>query len=439
MTKAMQVEHVGVGALKPYVHNARTHSKKQIKQIATSIERFGFTNPVLVSDAGQIIAGHGRVEAAKLLGLKDVPTIRLSHLSEAQRRAYILADNKLASNAGWDKDMLAIELRSLIEMDFEVELTGFSVTEVDLLIDDPLDSSPAQASGPEDEIAPLTDPGSAVTRSGDVWVLGPHRLICGDARDPATFEALLQGRRADVVFTDPPSNALMDGHPCGLGRTRHEEFGTGLGKMSSRALAGFLAQTLGNAANACRDGAIAFVCMDWPHMGELMTAGQSAFSELMNLCVWSKTIAGMGRFYRSKHELVFVFKVGTAPHTTTVGLGDTGRYRTDIWDYAGVDRTKKKHAEEPAVHRTVKPVALVVDAIKDCSKRGETVLDPFAGSGTTLIAAQMSGRSARAIESDPVNCDAIVRRFERVTGKQAKLLATGDRFETTSKERAAGR
>jgi DNA modification methylase len=210
----------------------------------------------------------------------------------------------------------------------------------------------------------------------------------------------------------------------------------GVGEMSSPAFAGFLAETLGNAAKVSRDGAIAFVCMDWRHVGELITAGQSAFSELKNLCVWNKTNAGMGSFYRSKHELVFVFKVGTAPHTNTFGLGDTGRYRTNVWDYAGVNTMKKERAEELAMHPTVKPVALVADAIKDCSKRGETVLDPFAGSGTTLIAAEKTGRSARVIEFDPAYCDGIVRRFERMTGKQAKLFATGESFETTADERA---
>src|SRR4051794_4636343 len=430
------IEPLPPSALRPYSRNARTHSTKQIRAIARSIERFGFTNPVLISEENEIIAGHGRVEAAKHLGIDSVPTLRLSHLNAAQRRAYVIADNKLALNAGWDRETLAIELQALVDLEFEVELTGFSLAEVDLVIDEARDSSPEPGGGPEDEIVPATDLATAVTRSGDIWVLGRHRLICGDSRHPVTFDGLLRGERAAVVFTDPPYNVPIDGHVCGLGRTRHREFAMGVGEMSSTAFAGFLTDTLGNAANACNDGAIAFVCMDWRHMGELLTAGQSVFSELKNLCVWNKTNGGMGTFYRSKHELVFVFKVGTAPHTNSFGLGDTGRYRTNVWDYAGVNTLKRERMDELAIHPTVKPVALVADAIRDCSKRGEIVLDPFAGSGTTLIAAEKTGRRARLVEFDPVYCDRIVRRFEAFTGKEARLATTDDTFEDVAALRA---
>ncbi len=432
------IQAVPVANLRPFARNARTHSKKQVKQIAASIERFGFTNPVLISDDHEIIAGHGRVEAAKLLGRTSVPTLRLSHLSEAQRRAYVIADNKLALNAGWDREVLAIELQGLIDINFDVELTGFSLAEIDLVIDDAQESSATPTSTrpeKEDEV-PALAPDEIVTRRGDVWTLGRHRLICGDSQQAGTFASLLQGERADLVFTDPPYNVPIDGHVCGLGRTRHREFAMGVGEMSSEAFTSFLQQTLGHAAAASRDGAIAFVCMDWRHMGELLRAGEAVFSELKNLCIWNKTNGGMGTFYRSKHELVFVFKVGTAPHTNSFGLGDTGRYRTNVWDYAGVNTMKAERMDELAMHPTVKPVALVADAIKDCSKRGEIVLDPFAGSGSTLIAAEKTGRRARAIEYDPAYCDVIVRRFQHVTGKHAKLAATGASFEDVADERA---
>jgi DNA modification methylase len=428
---------MAVARLRPCRKNARTHSKKQIRQIAASINEFGFTNPVLISDDDEIIAGHGRVEAAKLLGIQSVPTLRLSHLDAAQRRAYVIADNKLALNSGWDREVLAIELQGLIDLQFDVEIAGFSLAEVDLLLDEARESSPDPQDGGEDEIPPLVDAGKAITRLGDVWLLGRHRLLCGDSRQLLSFDNLLDGTCADLVFTDPPYNVPIDGHVCGLGRIRHREFAMGAGEMSRADFTTFLRETLGHAAASCRDGAVAFVCMDWRHMGELLAAGEAVFSELKNVCVWNKTNGGMGSFYRSKHELVFAFKVGSAPHTNTFGLGGTGRYRTNVWDYAGVNALKPSRAEELAMHPTVKPVALVADAIKDCSKRGEIVLDPFGGSGTTVIAAEKTGRCAHVIEFDPGYCDRIVRRFEQVTGKQATLAASGQSFETVAEQRLA--
>jgi len=434
-TEPMAVEVILIARLRPYRGNARTHSKKQIRQIADSIRKFGFTNPVLIGDDDEIIAGHGRVEAAKLLGMQSVPTLRLSHLGTAQRKAYALADNKLALNAGWDHELLAIELQAIIDLDFDVEITGFSLAEVELVLEEARESSPDPDHGADNAVPPLTDPASAVTRSGDLWLLGRHRLLCGDSRNLATFEHLLGDERADLIFTDPPYNVPIDGHVCGLGRVRHREFAMGVGEMSKETFTAFLRETLGHGAARCRDGAIAFVCTDWRHMGELLAAGQAVFCELKNLCVWNKTNGGMGSFYRSKHELVFVFKVGNAPHTNTFGLGDTGRYRTNVWDHAGVNSLRPGRNEEAAMHPTVKPVALVAEAIKDCSRRGEVVLDPFAGSGSTLIAAHRTGRRARLVEFDPAYCDRIVRRFKQVAGKQATLAATQQRFEVVAEER----
>ena len=417
------VEPIAVTRLRPYRGNARTHSKQQIRQIADSIRKFGFTNPVLVSDDDEIIAGHGRVEAAK-----GVPTLRLSHLDAAQRRAYVLADNKIALNAGWDREILAIELQALV-LEFDLEITGFSLTEVDLVLDEARENSPAPEHDAEDAFPPVADPRTAVTKCGDIWLLGRHRLLCGDSRNRETFGRLLQDECADIVFTDPPYNVPIDGHVCGLGRIRHREFAMGSGEMSSERFAAFLQVTLGHAAGCCRNGAIAFVCMDWRHMGELLAAGRAVFSELKNLCIWNKTNGGMGSFYRSKHELVFVFKVGDAPHLNTFGLGETGRCRTNVWDHAGVNSLHRGRSEELAMHPTVKPVALVAEAIKDCSGRGQIVLDCFGGSGTTLIAAEKAGRQARLIEFDPTYCDQILHRFERTTGKSVRLAATGQSFE----------
>ncbi|ODP38759.1 DNA methylase N-4 [Sphingomonas turrisvirgatae] len=423
-----------VAALRSYPGNSRTHSKKQIKQIAASIERFGFTNPVLVSDAGEIIAGHGRVEAAKLLGHKMVPTLALSHLSPAERRAYVLADNKLALNAGWDREILAIELQALVDLEFDVELTGFSLAEIDLVLDEAGDADPDRPEAPEDVVPVVV--GEPVTRMGDLWQLGRHRLLCGDTRSPTDIDRLIDGERADLVFTDPPYNVAIDGNVCGLGSVKHREFAFASGEMSQAQFTAFLTETLGNIAGVMRDGAIAFVCMDWRHMGELLTAGGAVFTELKNLVVWNKSNGGMGAFYRSKHELIFVFKQGTAEHTNSFGLGETGRYRTNVWDYAGISSISADRSAELAMHPTVKPVALIADAIRDCSRRGEIVLDGFGGSGSTLIAAEKTGRSARLIEYDSLYCDTIVRRWEAVTGKRAMLVETGQRFEDVAEMRA---
>lgn len=422
-----------VASLKPYARNARTHSKRQIKQIAESIERFGFVNPVLVGDDGTIIAGHGRVDAARLLGLRAVPTLALSHLTEAEKRAYVIADNKLALNAGWDREILAIELQGLIDLDFEVELTGFSLAEIDLVLDEAGEADPNVPDSAEDIFAVVAGP--AISRRGDLWIMGRHKLICGDARDTSDYARLLGSERVDMVFTDPPYNVSIDGNVCGLGTVRHREFAFASGEMSQMQFTRFLEDSLGPMASVMRDGAIAFVCMDWRHMEELLTAGKSVFTELKNLVVWNKTNGGMGAFYRSKHELIFVFKQGTAPHTNSFGLGETGRYRTNVWDYAGISSISASRSEELAMHPTVKPVALIADAIRDCSKRGEIILDSFGGSGSTLIAAEKTGRAARVIEYDPIYCDTIVRRWQAYSGKDARLAGCDSVFDEIAEAR----
>lgn len=424
-----KIELRDVTQLRPNPHNARTHSRLQVRQIAASIERFGFTNPILMDEAGMVLAGHGRLEAAKLLGMVQVPVLQLSHMSDAERRAYVLADNKLALNAGWDRDLLAMELQGLIDLDFEIKLTGFSTAEIDFALDAAADAKPDGDDG-LDDVPTLTGP--AVTRAGDLWQLGRHRLLCGNARSSEDLDSLMDGSPARLIFTDPPYNVPIDGHvqtqrkpgsgKSGSAKVRHREFGEASGEMDAEAFTAFLTSTLGNAASHAVDGAIAFVCMDWRHMGELLAAGTSVFTELKNLVVWNKTNAGMGTFYRSKHELIFVFKKGTATHINTFGLGDTGRYRTNVWDHAGMTSVGKARSEALALHPTVKPVALIIDALKDCSHRGNIVLDPFGGSGSTLIAAKTCGRSARLLELDPLYCDTILTRWQQLTGQQAMLV-----------------
>ena len=425
-----------IDSLRPAKRNPRTHSRRQIRQIADSIERYGFTNPVLIDDDGGIVAGHGRVAAAKLLGLGTVPVVPIGDLSAKERKAYALADNKLALNAGWDQELLAVELQELLDAGFEMELTGFGLAEIDFTLDVARQSKPIAEDPATDRIPAVAE--TAVSRPGDLWHLGRHLLLCGDARERGHYERLMGRDEVGLVFTDPPYNVPIDGHVSGLGRIRHRAFAMCVGEMAEDAFVGFLAGALTNMAAHCRDGAILFVCMDWRHMGELTAAGRQSGLELKNLCVWNKTNGGMGTFYRSKHELVFVFKHGEAPHVNSFGLGDTGRYRTNVWDYPGISSIGRNRTSEQEMHPTVKPVALVADAIKDCSRRGDIVLDPFAGSGTTLIAAQTTGRTARLIEFDPGYCDTIIRRFEVFTGKEATLGDTRETFETVSLQRLSG-
>jgi DNA modification methylase len=404
-----------------------------LPQIAKSIERFGFTNPILVSRDLEIIAGHGRVEAAKLLGLSIVPVIELAHLTANERRAYMLADNKLALNATWNQELLAVELSDLIEIDFDVELSGFSMAEIDIVIGTAEASSPQNDRGPDDVVPELSD--VAVSRRGELWQLGRHRLLCGDALDEADLRLLMSAEQARLLFTDPPYNVPINGHVCGSGAVRHREFVQASGELSRGQFTEFLRTALVSTKQHLMDGAIAYVCMDWRHVGELNDAGRDAFSALKNIIVWNKTNGGMGSFYRSKHELIFVFKHGSAPHINNFGLGDTGRYRTNVWDYPGISSLGPDRAAELAMHPTVKPVALVADALRDCSDRGDIILDPFGGSGTTLIAAEKTGRCARLIELDPLYCDTIIRRWQRLTGQAAILALDGSSFEAVQENR----
>ncbi|MDA0782485.1 MAG: site-specific DNA-methyltransferase [Proteobacteria bacterium] len=410
----MHIAYINPEELKPYKNNARTHSDKQIQQIANSLKQFGFMNPVLIDSNNRIMAGHGRVEAAKKLGMKEVPVISSSHLSENQIRAYIIADNKIASNAGWDKNLLSIELKELsIETNFDIEITGFEMAEIDLIID----SDEPQEADPADEI-PDIDNSPAITKLGDIWQLGQHILICGNALKNETYDRLLDTERADMVFTDPPYNVPIDGHVCGNGKIKHAEFAMASGEMTDAEFYSFLEDFCDKASSFSRDGSLHYICMDWRHIDVLIRAGKEFYADLKNICVWNKDNGGMGSLYRSKHELVAVFKHGKKPHINNIELGKHGRYRTNVWDYKGVNSFGRNQSDLK-LHPTVKPVTMIADAIKDCTKRGHIVLDPFAGSGSTLIAAEKTGRIARCIELDPKYCDVIVRRWQKLTGEEA--------------------
>ena len=426
----MRYEMPPLAALKPYAGNARVHSKKQIKQIARSIDRFGFNNPILIDENYRILAGHGRYEAAKLLDLKLVPTIQLSHMSEADKRAYILADNRLAEKAGWDNEMLAIELDALIDLGFDLDLTGFEAPDVDLIIEG-VGEGPDQA---DNEIPDLPKE-PPVSRPGDLWTLGKHLLYCGDARDPESYKALMDGELAQFVLTDPPYNVRIDGPVSGHGQIKHREFAMASGEMDVPQFTAFLSDAFALMCKHSADGSIHEVFMDWRHMREMLVAGHANYAELKNLCVWNKSNAGLGSFYRSKHELIFVWKRGVEPNINNFELGQHGRHRTNVWDYEGVNTFRADRMDELKLHPTVKPVALVADAIRDCSKRGGIVLDPFCGSGTILIAAEKTGRRAFVMEIDPAYVDVAIRRWQAFTGKAAELAPLCDSFEEIEESR----
>ena len=397
-----------VAALKPDPRNARTHPKRQIEQLMRSIQEFGFTNPILIDEVDTLIAGHGRLRAARDLGLVEVPTIALQGLSEARKKALRLADNKIALNAGWDLEILKLELDEIsgLDFDFDLSLTGFSSGEIDVVLE--------AANDPDDEVIPVV-PQEPRTRLGDIWILGDHRLGCGDGRDVAFLRQVVGlGSSIDAAFLDPPYNVKINGHANAAGR--HREFAMASGEMNTAEFRTFLGETLGAAAQVSRDGAVHFICMDWRHMDDVSDACAGIYSGLLNLCVWNKSNAGMGSLYRSKHELIFVYKVGTAAHFNAVELGKHGRNRTNVWDYASVNSMAGSRREDLALHPTVKPVALVADAIQDVTQRGDLVLDMFNGSGTTLIAAERTGRRFRGCDIDPAYVDVAVERWSQLTG-----------------------
>lgn len=434
--QVLSIEYRPLASLSFDPQNPRVHSNRQIRQIARSVETFGFNVPVLIDGKGQLIAGHGRVLAAQRLGMTQVPTIMLENLTETQIRAFMIADNRLTENSVWDDRLLAEQLKALagLELDFSVDVTGFEMSEIDLMIED-LAPAGLDKDDPDDAIPDFgTKP--QVTRAGDLWVLDRHRVCCGDARNGAAYSAVMGDRHADMGFADPPYNDPIDGYVNGFGKVHHPEFAVASGEMSESEFTDFLQNVLAQLARNSVDGALQFICMDWRHSGELISAARPVYAEFKNLCVWVKDGAGQGSLYRSQHELVFVFKNGKRPHRNNIQLGQYGRYRTNVWQYRRVNSLSRGTDEGnlSVLHPTIKPVELVADAILDCTARGDVVLDPFLGSGTTVIAAERTGRACCGIELDPRYVDTIVRRWQVFTGQSAVQESTGRTFNEMEEE-----
>lgn len=430
--QVQQIERRAIESLKPNPRHARKHPTRQLSRLQANIREHGELHPILVDEANVIIDGHARLIAYQELGFADVAVIVVAHLSAEQKRLLAISSNRLAEQGEWDLNRLSIEFQELLKVDdLEIDLSGFDMVEIDQIL---LKGS-ADVQGTEEETVALPDVQSpAVTQCGDLWQLGAHRLLCANSLEQASYETLLQGERAHLVVTDPPYNVPIDGHVSGLGRVKHREFAMASAEMSDAEFAKFLSTFLSLCASHSEPAAIIYSFMDWRHIELLLAAGRQAALELKNLCVWVKTNAGMGTFYRSQHELVAVFKNGSGKHRNNFGLGQK-RYRTNVWQAPGVNTFRAGRMKDLEAHPTCKATSLYTDMMLDCSTRNGIVLDPFAGSGTVFLAAEKVGRVARGIELDAHYCDVIIRRWQDFTGKQAIHVASQLTFDAKAQER----
>jgi DNA modification methylase len=411
--------------LKPLGRETRRHPRRQLDKLAASLAEYGFAVPIVVDVDSRVVAGWGLVLAARQLGLPQVPAVIITDLDEAKLRLLRVALNRLGEDSSWDDDNLKLEFSDILALDTNIDLqiSGFEMGEIDVRLR-------ASADEDEDEIPRVDQRSPAITKTGDVWVLDQHRIVCDDALKAETYTRLLGDELAQMIFTDPPWNVPIEGHVSGLGAVKHAEFAMASGEMSSAEFQTFLATTLGHAGLHAVDGSLHFVCLDWRHIKELLGATADLYTEMKNLCIWNKSNAGMGSLYRSKHELVFVFKKGKAPHINNIELGRFGRNRTNVWEYPGQNTLNNSAKGKLSLHPTCKPVGLVADAMRDCSNLNGIVLDPFGGAGTTLIAAERTGRRARLIEIEPRFVDCTVRRWQQLTGRTAVHAETGLPFGT---------
>ena len=438
MNKDLKVEYLPIDSIKPYKTNPKIHSNKQVEQIMNSMNKFAFIVPITTDEKNVIIAGHGRFLAAQKLEMKKVPVIKLSHLTEAQKKAYRIADNKLTEIGEWNKDLLKLEFVELekLNLDFSLDITGFDMGEIDVMLDSSITEKEIEADEKSNAV-PFIKEEEVVSKVGDIWQLGKHRIICGNSLEKKVYEKLFEGKKARMIFTDPPFNVKIDGHVCGNGKFKHKEFAMASGEMTSEEFTNFLKSIYLLLKEFSIEGSLHFSCIDWRHVREQSIAGFEVYDEFKNICTWVKSTGGMGSLYRSQHEFIFVYKNGRTPHINNVELGVHGRYRTNVWNYPGVN-SFGKNQENLKYHPTVKNVEMVKDAILDVTKRNDIVLDAFLGSGTTLIAAEQSGRICYGIELDPLYIDTTIRRWQEITGKPAVHVQTGKIYDELLDEKMKG-
>lgn len=424
-----------VDQIRSYTRKLRKRSKKWKTGMEASIRRFGLILPILIDQDGTIIGGEGVFEIAKACGFTEVPTVRIEHLDEADIRLLRLALNRISEESGWDNLELTEEWRELqpLTIDLGYEVSGFTTPEIDSLLYQPPDKAEADADNQHVEVGM---PGSEVSRLGDIWQMGDHRVLCGSSLEPGNFERLMSGDLARMVLTDHPYNVKIQGNVGGLGKHKHREFVQASGEMSEEEFTDFLTTSIATLAAFCRDGALLYMFMDHRHIWEIMSGIRSSDLKMINMAVWAKTSPALGAFYRSQHELCFIAKKGDGKHTNNIDLGRWGRTRSNVWQYAGVNSFGVEREEQLAMHSTCKNVSMLVDAIRDVSDRGEIVLDGFLGSGSTLIAAERTGRVCRGLELDPLYVDTILYRWARVTKGEAILVETGETLTQVTQRRA---
>jgi DNA modification methylase len=419
--------------IKPYAAQARVHNKRQIKKIKKLIRHYGQVIPILIDREGVIVDGHAVWQAMRELGSGEIAAIVVANRTEPEIKALRLALNRIPRDAAWENERLRDELEQLVNLSFDLELTGFDAVEIDQLFEVDV---PKLNIAEEGEQLPIPH-GPAITAVGDIWACGCHHIGCGDAHDQAFVDKISKGLRAQMCFIDPPYNVPIAGFASGKGRARHREFVKAVGELNTDQFIAFLAESLAVLRQSACDGALIFACMDWRHVYELLAAGRQCDLELINICIWAKPNAGMGSLYRSQHELVCVFRAGSTRHTNNVELGRHGRNRSNLWTYRGLNSFGANREELLASHPTVKPVLMIADAIRDVTKRGDPVLDTFLGSGSTVMAAQETGRVGIGMDLDPLYVDVAVRRWQTHTRCDAIHAETGEYFDDRAKRLAA--
>lgn len=425
-SSAYKIKEIELKKLRPWPRRARIHDNGKLEALIASIRSHDLIDPIIVNAENIILSGHLRVAAHASLGWPTIRAIRVTHLTQAEQAAYVLAANRLPERGGWDREILALEFADLVDIrtDLDLRTTGFEPAEIDLAL--------GREPDPEEPLVPAPKP-DAVSQTGDIWLMGAHRMICGDCLREEVWKRLMGDDVARMAFWDAPYNLKVKGH---VTSKEHAEFAMASGEMRSDEFVSFLRSAGSLAVDWTIDGGIHFVCMNHGHLDELFEALKPVFFSRLNLCVWEKNNGGMGSFYRSRYEMIAVYKVGTAPHVNNVQLGKFGRNRSNVWSYPGANSTSQSR-KVLADHPTPKPVAMVADAILDASNPNDVVIDGFAGSGTILLAAEQTGRRARGIEIDGRYCDVAIRRWQAMTGRRATLAETGEDFEMVMERRLA--